>query len=168
MRPEEHPDQPSTNHGGNYPRLDIQQFRGNATFPHVKMDLSLLLMTASISAGVNMILFFLASAVALLYYKRFKKLQQQIAQDAEALREGADPSEASAQPRGNVIANRAREERRQRRRREEFRPQAQEDVPYLNNTPPKVEERDMMELRPASLKDGQDVKKDTRGDAVTV
>lgn len=131
------------------------------------MDLSVLLMTASISAGVNMMLFFVAASVAVLYYKRFKKLQRQIAQDAEAFDQDAEPSEPSVQRPSNASSNRARMERRQRRRREEFRRQVQEGISNLSDIPSRVENRGAVELRPLPPKTAKEPKKDTRGEAMT-
>lgn len=130
------------------------------------MDLSVLLMTASISAGVNMVLFFGAFALVFVYRKKLKKLQRQVAQDAEAAAEYEGRNEPAHRP-NHAAATRARHERRQRRRREEFRRQATEGVSNLDDIPSRIEDREPVELRPLDKNAGKEPRTEARDDAST-
>lgn len=112
----------------------------------------MLLMTTSIFAGVHMMLFIFAATIALIYYRRCKKLQRQIAQDIEACREEDEHTQHGAGNEGTASTSRARAERRQRRRREEFRRQASEGAFNFSDAFPRGEEREMMDLRPKPAK----------------
>ena len=119
------------------------------------MDLTMLLMTTSIFAGVHMMLFIFAATVALIYYRRCKKLQRQIELDLEAGREEAEYARQTAATMynaGTTATSHARAERRQRRRREELRRQASEGVPHQSDGAREGEERDVPDLRPTTTR----------------
>lgn len=84
------------------------------TFTFFPMELTFLLIGVAITAGVYMILFFLASAMAWMFHRRCKRLQQRINRiDSPHSHTHQHPNMPS------TTASQAREERRQRREREE-------------------------------------------------
>lgn len=123
--------------------------------PVVRMDLTMLLMTTSIFAGVHMMLFVFASTLALIYYRRYKKLQRQIAHDAEAYRGEDEHAGREVSTEGTAATTRARMERRQRRRREEFRRQASEGASNFSDVAHRVNDREMMALRPTTTRESK-------------
>lgn len=117
------------------------------------MDLTMLLMTTSIFAGVHMMLFMGAATIALIYYRRYKKLKREVAQDHEACCEEERTQRAANA--GTTAANsaRARGERRQRRRREEFRRQVTEANSDLDDVTSHAHDSGTVNSRPTTTRE---------------
>ncbi len=98
------------------------------------MDLSFLLIGVSIAAGVHMVLFFVSTALAILYFRRFKKLRARLAEqendepdvnshgrDELGEQSGGNPSGESRGILSQGAAQGNASRRRRRRRRNQYR-----------------------------------------------
>lgn len=111
-----------------------------------------------------MVLFLTSTALAWIYFKRFKSLQAQLAQDdanapgapsrgVDELAGGVPGHEESTQRESN--AEQARQERRQRRRRELQELREQQGISNLDSIPEKADQEELTALRPAKTNEAE-------------
>ena len=121
------------------------------------MDLTMLLIGISITAGIHIVLFVLSSCLAWMYYKRFTRLQERLRRDE--LRWFEDPGRdihdrQIPRERRQTFAARARRDRQQRRRQEDRERQEGGALSSISDEPSRPARGGWLELQPEREQSG--------------